>query len=225
MGIVLTNILELRRITYRHSGETILENISLTIAPGEIIVVRGRTGVGKTTLAKIAALLLKPSMGQVYFMGKNVTDKSSEELARIRLQYIGYVDQSYKLIPTLTILENITLPLRLQGYRKDKAIEKALEIMEELGIKNTMNKYPSQTSGGQRQRAAIARALIKNPKLLVLDEPFSNLDEETTKTVYSLIQEYAQREGAGVLIKTTDLYTKYNCDENHIIKNKKLHPL
>jgi len=222
---VLTNILELRKITYYRSGETILENISLTIASGEIIVVRGRTGVGKTTLAKIAALLLKPSTGQVFYMGEDITDKNREKLARIRLQYIGYVDQSYKLITTLTILENITLPLRLLGHKKEEAIEKALRMMEELGIKNTMNKYPTQVSGGQRQRAAIARALIKNPKLLVLDEPFSNLDEETTEIVYSVIQNYAREKRAGVLITTTDLYTKYNCDEDYLIKDRKLYSL
>ncbi len=225
MGIVLTNILELRKITYYRSGETVLENISLTIASGKVIVVRGRTGVGKTTLAKIAALLLKSSMGQVFFMGEDVTDKNREKLARIRLQYIGYVDQSYKLIPTLTILENITLPLSLLGHNKEKAIEKALRIMKELGIKNTMNKYPTQVSGGQRQRAAIARALIKNPKLLVLDEPFSNLDEETTEIVYSVIQNYAREKRVGVLITTTDLYTKYNCDEDYLIKDRKLYSL
>ena len=222
---MLTNILELRKITYYRSGETILENISLTIASGKVIVVRGRTGVGKTTLAKIAALLLKPSMGQVFYMGEDITDKNREKLARIRLQYIGYVDQSYKLITTLTILENITLPLRLLGHKKEEAIEKALRIMEKLGIKNTMNKYPTQVSGGQRQRAAIARALIKNPKLLVLDEPFSNLDEETTEIVYSVIQNYAREKRAGVLITTTDLYTKYNCDEDYLINDKKLYPL
>jgi len=221
MGIELANILELRRITHHHGRETVLENISLTIAPREIIVVRGRTGVGKTTLAKIAALLLKPSMGQVFFMGKNVTEKNSDERARIRLQHIGYVDQTYKLIPTLTILENITLPLRLLGHNKEEAIEKAQKIMEELEIKNTMNKYPSQISGGQRQRAAIARALIKKPKLLVLDEPFSNLDEETTNSVYLLIHRHTREKTAGALIKTTDLYTKYNESAEYIIRDKK----
>ncbi len=217
-------LLEITGLTHRYGSDIVLEDVSLKILENKIVIMRGRTGAGKTTLAKIAALITKPcSEKKIVFLEKDTSFISDEERAQLRLKYIGYVDQSYKLISTLTLLENVILPLRLLGWGKKRALEKSEEVMAELGIKNIMNKYPFQVSGGQRQRTAIARALVKDPKLLVLDEPFSNLDEETTSSVYSLIHRYIRENKAGALITTTDLYTKYNCDEEYMIHNKKLH--
>ncbi len=212
-------------MTHRYGSDIVLEDVSLKILENRIIVVKGRTGVGKTTLAKIAALITKPCSGKIVFLEKDVSCISDDERARLRLKYIGYVDQSYKLIPTLTLLENVMLPLRLLGWDKKRAFEKSRQVMSNLGIENIMNKYPSQVSGGQRQRTAIARALVKNPKILVLDEPFSNLDEETANSVYSFIYKYVRENKAGALITTTDLYAKYNCDEKYMIRDKKLYPV
>ncbi len=198
-------IIELRRVYYGHTDEYVLRNINLVITSGQTIVVKGRSGVGKTTLSKILALLYKPSLGNVYFLEKNVTDINEKEKARLRLQLIGYVDQEYRLIDGLTILENVALPLRLMGYKRDVAEEQALDLLRELDIVDIASRFPGEVSGGQRQRAVIARALIKKPILIVADEPFSNLDEINVQNVIRLFNEYMEMKNGGIVITTTDL--------------------
>lgn len=211
-------ILELRNIWFTRGSEHILRNIYLSIREKEIAVVRGRSGVGKTTLAMISALLLKPSRGEIMFIGREATELKDHERSVLRLKHIGYIDQYYKLLPNLTVLDNVSLPLRLMGWGKREAENKASNILKQLDIYNVRNKYPSQISGGQRQRAAIARALVKEPKLIVADEPFSNLDEETMYKIMMLLKNYVEKERAGVLITTTDLYTKYICSQEYLLE-------
>lgn len=202
-------IISLEGVRVFIGGEEVLRGADLVIREGELVVVRGRSGVGKTTLARVAALLITPSSGRVSFLGEDVSAAPDRVRSALRLRFIGYVDQHYSLIPSLTILENVALPLRLAGAGKAEALERASETLEALGIGGLANRYPREVSGGQRQRAAIARALVKRPKLVVADEPLSNLDDDTATQVMHLLASYVAKEGAGVLVTTTDLLMDY----------------
>ncbi|ADI31970.1 ABC transporter ATP-binding protein [Staphylothermus hellenicus] len=215
-------IIELRNICFTRGSEHILRNIYLSIEEKENVVVRGRSGVGKTTLAMISALLLKPSSGEIMFVGRKITKLRDHERSMLRLKHIGYIDQYYKLLPNLTVLDNIILPLRLMGWKKQEAENEALNLIKQLGIYNVRDKYPLQISGGQKQRAAIARALVKKPKLIIADEPFSNLDEETMHQIMMLLKNYVENNHAGILITTTDLYTKYISNKEYLLEKTTL---
>ena len=207
-------ILDIEGVHFFIGGEEVLRGVDLVIGKGEVVIVRGRSGVGKTTLARVAALLITPTSGRVVFMGKDVSSAPDPVRSLLRLKLIGYVDQSYTLIPSMTLLDNVALPLRLAGIGRRESVERASEALEALGIGDLARRYPREVSGGQRQRAAIARALVKRPRLVVADEPFSNLDDETTTSVLSVLKNYARSSGAGVLITTTDLLTEYGCDKD-----------
>jgi len=214
-----TAVLKLTDVWFTRGSDVVLRDISLEIRRGEVVLVRGRSGVGKTTLAKIAALILQPSRGRVIFLDNDVSSMRSPDRDLLRLKHIGYIDQSYKLIPHITVLENVALPLRLLGYSKREAFRYARDALASLGIADLCDKYPEELSGGQKQRAAIARALAKKPTLIVADEPFSNLDEETTSNVLKALQEHIASSGGSVLITTTDLYTKYSCTREYVLRD------
>jgi len=196
-------VLVLSKIWVRLGPETVLKDVSLVIEPGTVVVVWGRSGVGKTTLARVAALLERPSRGRVVLRGLDATSLGVDERARLRLRYIGYVDQYYTLAENLTAYENIELPLRLLGVGREERRRRVLEVAEGLGVRELLPRLPRGLSGGQRQRVALARALAKNPALLVLDEPFSSLDEETKLDAIRAIRGLAEK-GAAILITTTD---------------------
>ena len=215
-------IIELRNISKIIGREKVLDNIDLVVEPGSLVVVRGRSGVGKTTLAKIASLLLRPDHGRIFFRGQDITNKSNSYWSWTRLRYIGYIDQFFKLIPTLTILENVELPLALLGIKKSTRRREALELLRELGLRDKAYRYPLELSGGERQRVAIARALVKDPVLIVGDEPLSNLDEETSLIVLSIFRRMAREKAAGILLTTTDLYYNFNADKDLLLYSNRL---
>jgi len=215
-------IIRLESIVKVVGGEKILDGVGLSIGYGEVVVVRGKSGVGKTTLAKIAALLSKPDQGKIYFLGQDVTVASEGKRSLIRLNHIGYIDQHFKLLPEITVLENVELPLTLAGLPRAERRRRAIKILEELGLGDKVDRYPDELSGGERQRVAIARALVKEPTLIVGDEPLSNLDNITASTVMEVIRGMARR-GAGVLITTTDLYSRLDADKDLILINGKLY--
>lgn len=213
------NTLELQGVAKKINGERVLENIDLTIPRGVIVVVRGRSGVGKSTLAKIAALIIDPDSGRVVFNGRDVSGLSEHEKSALRLRYIGYVDQDCTLINELTVWENIELPLKLLGVEKNRRIEIVNSVVEALGLKGLEYRRPRELSGGQRQRVAIARALAKKPLLLVADEPLAHLDDETARIVLDYIREVAGETGMSVLMTTTDLYTRLEVDRDYLLVN------
>jgi len=218
----LVSIIRLESVSKVVGKEKALDNIDLVVEPGSLIVVRGRSGVGKTTLAKIASLLLRPDHGRIFFRERDITDKSDSYWSWIRLRYIGYIDQFFRLIPTLTIPENVKLPLALLGIDKNTRMNKALELLSELGLGDKVYRYPLELSGGERQKVAIARALVKDPLLIIGDEPLSNLDEDTSLIVLGIFKRIAREKGTGILLTTTDLYYEFNADKDLTLLNNKL---
>ncbi|MEM4427600.1 MAG: ATP-binding cassette domain-containing protein, partial [Zestosphaera sp.] len=149
-------LLELRDVSKVVGNEFVLAGVSLSLRRGEVLVIRGRSGVGKTTLAKIASLLLTPDKGSVKFMSNDLSNSSDNLKSLLRLKYIGYVDQEYALLPRLTVYENVELPLALLGTPKIERRGRVNEVLKLVGLGGLENRYPAELSGGERQRVAIA---------------------------------------------------------------------
>ncbi len=211
------SVLELYGVSKSISGEVVLRRVDLVVPRGAVVAVRGRSGVGKTTLAKIASLILRPDSGRVVFLNRDVSRASDSKRAHLRLRYIGYVDQECALIEELSVRENIELSLRLVGAESSR--DAVGEVLEVLGLEGLENRRPRELSGGQRQRVAIARALVKRPVLLVADEPFAHLDDETARSIMNYIRSLVTSSGMSVLITTTDLYTPLSVDRDYILEN------
>ena len=162
---------------------TVLKDISFFVPSGQFISITGRSGSGKSTLMYQMGLLDQPTSGEVFVDGKNVSNLSQVERTEIRLQELGYVFQDYALIPELTALENVVVPLLMQGIPKEVAEERAKLSLERIGLGSKMENVPSQLSGGEQQRVSIARAVSHSPKIIFADEPTANLDVETSKVV------------------------------------------
>lgn len=198
------NVLELVNILKSYGEVKVLMGIELRIGAGEIVVIKGKSGSGKTTLCRIASLLESPDIGRIYFLGEEIPLENEAERASIRLKHIGYVDQQFTLVPWLSVKENIELPLLALGLKKGERDMRTSELVKSLGIADKVEKTPMQLSAGQQQRVAIARALAKMPKLLIMDEPTSSLDDFSSSVVLELLKSYAIERGASVLMTTTD---------------------
>lgn len=183
------NILEAKAISkvYRVDGREIcvLDNVSLAVRPGEFIAIMGSSGSGKTTLLSLLSGLDSPSTGRVLVEERDITDLSEDELAPIRNATIGFVFQSFHLIPSLSALENVMFPAELQGARNAKA--KATALLERVGMSHRTSNFPHQLSGGEKQRVAICRALINEPRILFADEPTGNLDSKNGDAILDLL--------------------------------------
>lgn len=186
---------------FRQGDESIraVDNISFTVAPGELVAIVGQSGSGKTTLLNLIGGIEHPSSGSVEVGGMNVCTADDETLSKIRRKKIGYIFQDFNLIPILTAEENIIMPLLLDGKRPDKA--RLRELARFLGIEKRLKHLPGELSGGQRQRVAIARALINNPVILLADEPTGNLDKKAADEIMELLL-VVNRRGNTVLLVT-----------------------
>jgi len=178
----------------------VLDNVSLTVAAGEFLVIEGSSGSGKTTLLSLLSGLDKPSSGRVLVEEKDITDTSEDDLAPLRNESIGFVFQSFHLVPSLTALENVMFPAELK--RDPRARDKAADLLQRVGMQNRSTNYPHQLSGGEMQRVAMCRAVINNPKIIFADEPTGNLDSENGKAVLELLLEF-QKERQTTLILVT----------------------
>jgi len=188
----------------RRDGEVlVLEDFSLNVKPGEIVTVQGPSGCGKTTLLLISAGLLSPDSGKVLVKDTSLYDISAEERAAFRSKYIGVVFQQFHLMPYLNVLDNILVPTIVT---KEKAREKALEMIARFGLSDRVNHKPSELSIGERQRTALARALIVNPSFILADEPTANLDSVNADIVLGALRNFAH-EGNAVLIVSHDTRT------------------
>ncbi len=183
---------------------TALDNVNLEIERGKICAVLGTSGSGKSTLLNMLAGLERPSMGMVS-IGKYRIDQLSEaQLARFRQRFSGFVFQSYNLIPTMTALENVALPLMFKGVDKKEREERAAEMLKMVGLENRASHRPNEMSGGQQQRVGIARAFASNPKIVFADEPTGNLDSRTTDEVMRLITELVHEQQQTMVLVTHD---------------------
>lgn len=180
---------KLRKI-YQDNGVPVhaLRGIDLTIKKGEYTVIAGPSGSGKTTLLNLLGALDKPTEGRVYLNSEDITHKKKQELSELRLKKLGFIFQSYNLIPVLTALENIEFSMMLMGKPEKERHEKALTIMDKLGIKELADKRPNEMSGGQQQRVAVARAIVNDPEIVLADEPTANLDSETGGHLLDLME-------------------------------------
>ena len=180
-----------------------LKDVDLTFEKGEFTAIIGPSGSGKSTLLSLIGTLDKPSEGAITYDSEEILKKSKSKIADFRFQEIGFIFQQFHLLPTLTALENVLTPLfsRKVPYNK---LERAKEVLEQVGLQDKMNSLPSQLSGGQQQRVAIARAIVHKPSWLLADEPTGNLDTETGELIYDLLKELNEQEGCGVLFVTHD---------------------
>ena len=177
-----------------------LDEVSLTVEPGELVAVMGPSGSGKSTLLKIAGLLEQPTSGTVSVNGTDTAGMSKNQLADLRRDRIGFVFQDFNLIPTLTVAENVALPLELAHSPRQKAKVAALEALEEVGLADLANRFPADISGGQAQRVAVARALIGQRTAILADEPTGALDTSTAESVMQLIRGKVDAGAAGLLV-------------------------
>lgn len=179
----------------------VLKGVHFQINPGEMSFIIGRSGSGKSTLLHLLGGLDQPTSGKIIFEGEDITTMNERNLARIRNRRIGFVFQFYHLLPELTLYENVLLPSMIAGKRDDKWVK---ELLKKIKLLSRQDHYPSELSGGEQQRAAIARALVNRPSIVLCDEPTGNLDRETAESIISLIQDLNQREGQAFAIVTHD---------------------
>ena len=176
----------------------ILSDVNLKINKGEIIILYGKSGSGKSTLLNLLAGIDLPDRGSIYFEEINITALSEKERTLFRRKRIGFIFQFFNLIPTLTVSENLKLPLELNSI----SFERVKELLEEVGLSERMNAYPDVMSGGEQQRVAIARALIHNPDFILADEPTGNLDFDTSKQIIDLIDKIVKQQGKTMIMAT-----------------------
>ena len=223
-------IIEVKNLSkiYTMGNEKIvaLDNISIGFKKGKIYCLLGTSGSGKSTLLNMIAGLERSSKGNIIFKGKNIEKMSEEGLAIFRQKYLGFVFQSYNLLPTLTALENVTLPLVFMGVSKKNREKRAREMLKDVGLEKRLKHKPAEMSGGQQQRVSIARAFVNNPEIIFADEPTGNLDTKTTYEMMNLITSKAREYNQTLIIVTHDLEIAEYADEiiylkgGHIIKTE-----
>ena len=182
-----------------------LRGVSFSCKRGEMVAVVGPSGSGKTTLLNLIGTLDKPTNGQVFIEGTDVTKLNEKKLTLLRRQKIGFVFQFFNLIPVLTAFENVELPMLIAGVKKDIREKRAQHLLELVGLADRMHHKPDELSGGEQQRVAIARALANKPSLLLADEPTGDLDTETGLKVVNLMKDLTKKENATAIIVTHDL--------------------
>lgn len=202
-------VLQLERLTKSYPSPeggrlSVLSSVDLSLEKGEIVSITGRSGSGKSTLLSLAALLLPPDSGRVLYSGKDVTGLKGKELSRLRSFSMGFVFQSSLLLSDFSALENVAMPLLIQGKRKAEAYSKAEELLGLLSLSGRASHRPDELSGGEKQRVAIARALVTAPEIIFADEPTGLLDERTREDVENALFSSARSLGLSMLLVTHD---------------------
>ena len=220
----MKSLLELQDIHLNYKTEStaveVIRGVSLKINSNESVAIVGKSGSGKTSLIMLIAGLERPNSGKIIFEGEDISQYSEDRLADIRKRKIGIVFQSFYLIPNYTALENVSLVLEINKVADAK--KKSMELLEQLGLKDRINHFPSQLSGGEQQRVAIARSIVLNPKLILADEPSGNLDSENSKLIMSLLFKYCKQNGSSLVLVTHDQMLAKECDRIIEIKDGKI---
>jgi putative ABC transport system ATP-binding protein len=207
-------VIDLAKVSKVFNGKrqvTALENVDLSIGRGEMVSIIGPSGSGKSTLLNLIGGLDTPTSGQIEIDGSRLSGLPDDDLTRMRRDKIGFIFQFFNLLPTLNCMENVSIPLHLRGWPKKKINERAMELLNLVGLGGRVDHLPDELSGGERQRCAIARALSVYPPVLLADEPSGNLDTHTGAEILKLIRDVHARLGATVLIVTHDSQVAESC--------------
>lgn len=189
-----------------------LKKVNLQLRRGEFVAIMGASGSGKSTLLNILSGLDRPTTGHVVWNGRNLNECTESELTKRRREHIGFIFQFFNLIPVLSALENVTLPLLLAKKQEKTTVQRAKQLLTTVGLEQKIDARPSEMSGGQQQRVAIARALIANPQIIVADEPTGNLDSKTSKDIMSLLRECCNRMNQSLIVVTHDAHVASYAD-------------
>lgn len=200
--ITLSNI---EKVYRTNEIETVaLENVNLTVNKGEFVSIMGPSGCGKSTLLNIMGLLDAPTLGEIAIGGVQVASMKDKELAALRNQKLGFVFQSFHLIPALNVIDNVELPLIYRKVSASERRKRAIEVLDKVGLSHRVKHFPTQLSGGQCQRVAIARAIVGNPEILLADEPTGNLDSKMGSEIMDILFRLNKEEGTTIIMVTHD---------------------
>jgi putative ABC transport system ATP-binding protein len=218
-------MIELEGVTKRFAGQrsvTALDNVSLTIPKGEVVSIIGPSGSGKSTLLNLIGGLDRPTSGVVRVDGEALAGLSDDGLTRVRRDKIGFIFQFFNLLPTLTAIENVGLPLHLRGWTRPKVQERATELLGLVQLGHRLHHRPEELSGGERQRVAIARALSIYPPILLADEPTGNLDTHTGADILKLVRDLHARLGTTIVIVTHDMKVAESSDRTITLRDGRI---
>lgn len=189
----------------------VLQDLDLEIQSGEFIAIMGKSGAGKSTLLYQISLLDRPTSGKIIVDGVDILALNEEERTDFRLKHLGYIFQDYALVPELSSIENVIIPLLMEGVSEDEAKQRGLESLRELGLDSKANNRPNQLSGGEQQRVSIARAIVQNPQILFADEPTANLDSTSSSAVIESLKRLHEKGQTIVMVTHEEEYTR-DCD-------------
>jgi putative ABC transport system ATP-binding protein len=218
-------MIALDAVTKQFAGKTdvtALDAVTLAIPRGELVSIIGPSGSGKSTLLNLVGGLDRPSSGQVSIDGERLADLSDDALTRVRRDKIGFIFQFFNLLPTLSCLENVGLPLHLRGWPRKKVDDRARELLHLVQLDRRITHLPDELSGGERQRVAIARALSVYPPVLLADEPTGNLDTRTGEEILALIRDVHARLGCTVVIVTHDMHVAGSCQRTIALRDGRI---
>jgi putative ABC transport system ATP-binding protein len=218
-------MIELREVSKSYDGKrqvAALTRVSLSVAGGEMVSLVGPSGSGKSTLLNLIGGLDRPTSGEVVIDDARLGGLSDDELTRVRRDKIGFIFQFFNLLPTLSCIENVAIPLHLRGWARKKVDERARELLDLVKLSHRLEHLPDELSGGERQRVAIARALAVYPPILLADEPTGNLDSQTGEEILRLIHDLHSELGATVLIVTHDSGIAESCSRTIALKDGRI---
>jgi putative ABC transport system ATP-binding protein len=217
--------IEALRKRYRLEGAMVLDGLELQLQAGEFIAIMGESGAGKSTLLNIIAGLDRPDSGRVLLDGADLGALDDDASTRLRRARIGFIFQAFHILPYLTVLQNVVLPLELLGLTRSQREPRALQWLERCGIGALAQRYPRELSGGELQRIAIARALVHEPALVLADEPTGNLDAATAAQILALLREQVHASGASAILITHSLAAAHSADRIWRLQAGRLEPL
>ncbi len=222
----MSHILQVKNLTRKFKSGTrllsVVNNVNFNINKGSVNAIVGPSGSGKTTLLGLCAGLDQPTSGEVKLQGISLDSLDEDNRAKVRNEHVGFVFQTFQLVPTLTAIENIMVPLELRGISSTVVRKRAEQLLLEVGLADRSHHYPTQLSGGEQQRVAIARAFINEPKILFADEPTGNLDTETGEHIEELIFNLNKSQQTTLILVTHDLELAQKCNRIIRIKNGKI---